>query len=240
MPEIPLVRVEGKSFANGAELSARRFVHEPNLLRAAKTDSTRAVESAWGIGDALYLYAGHACPEFGQVVLVYDAAALAGPGTATPFDSGGLYAGFVQASGAATPDERKAYFEAHRIDLGGMAAQVQTYVGAHFGSAEEYVRGVPAHTDDSTGRLLHPANQRRAWTWEAQVLRDHGLHDGLKLCCLPVDFHDAVRRHVLDLPDEEAEALEAFLDSKALRVADVDDDAPIIARMAEQEIASWL
>jgi hypothetical protein len=57
-----------------------------------------------GLGDSLYFYVGHACPEFGQIVLVYTPEwSSSEPGGATPFDTGGLRLGYVKGTGTEDP-----------------------------------------------------------------------------------------------------------------------------------------
>jgi hypothetical protein len=69
--QVPLVRTDGKVFADGATLTPERMIRDRRLLRSSKTEVTREAEHELGLGDSLYFYVGHACPEFGQIVLVY-------------------------------------------------------------------------------------------------------------------------------------------------------------------------
>lgn len=241
VPDVPLVRVEGKAFARGATLTIDRMLREPVLLRASKSDGTRRAESAFNLGDSLYFYVGHACPDFGQIVLVFDPTwSESAPGSTTPFDTGGLLAGLVRADGTDDVPARCRYLDQHRRPLLGWRTRFAAYLSMHFASAVDYVLGRRGITDDPSGRLLDPSNERRAWTWELQVHQDHRVTDDLLLLCIPSDVADALRAALLQLPPDEAEPWETLLDSARSRVAPADGEAPVVCSMAEAEIASWL
>lgn len=238
MTEVPLVRTEGKAFAEGATLTPERMVRDPRLLRASKTDVTRAVERALGFGDSLYFYAGHACPEFGQIVLAYAPRwSTSKPGGATPFDTGGLQLGYVKGTGTHDPID---YCNRHRVSLASWIDEFAVYLERHFSSPGAYVLGERAGVDDASGRLLHPENSRRAWTWELQIESDHDLLSDLQLLCVQSEVAEALRRELRALPDEEASTWSDVLSSSSFRVAPAGSEAPSVCSMAEEVISTWL
>lgn len=238
MNQVPLVRTEGKAFADQATLTPERMVRDPRLLRASKTDGTREVERALGLGDSLYFYVGHACPEFGQIVLAYTPEwSTSEPGGATPFDTGGLQLGYVQGNGT---DDPVSYCISHRVTLASWLDDFTAYVERHFSSPGAYVLGERAQTDDISGRLLHPSNSRRAWTWELQIESDHQLLANLKLLCVQSELAEAIRRELRMLPDDEAAAWIDLISSSDFRVAPAGAEAPAVCGMAEEVISTWL
>jgi hypothetical protein len=183
-------------------------------------------------------YVGHACPDFGQIVLVYapDWSSFK-PGGATPFDTGGLKLGYVKGSGTEDP---VSYYNAHRVDLTSWASEFITYIRTHFSSPQAYVLGNRASVDDPTGRLLHHENARRAWTWELQVEADRELLADLSLLCVQSEVSEAIRRELRALSDDDAIVWINLLSSSVFRVAPAGAEAPVVCRMAEEVISTWL
>jgi len=232
------VRTDGKVFADGTTLTPERMIRDPRLLRSSKTEITRETERALGIGDSLYFYVGHACPEFGQIVLVYAPEwSTFELGGATPFDTGGLRLGYVNGSGT---EDAVSYCKNHRVDLPKWVDEFTTYIATYFSTTSAYVLGERARIDDSTGRLLHPKNTRRAWTWELQVEADHDVLANLKLLCVQPEVSEAIRRVLRTLPEDEAAVWVDLLSSPAFRVAPAGAEAPVVCGMAEEVISTWL
>ena len=100
--------------------------------------------------------------------------------------------------------------------------------------------GERARVDDVSGRLLHPENARRAWTWELQVETDHELLSNLRLLCVPSEVAEALRRELRALPDDEAAAWIDVISSDAFRVTPAGAEAPSVCGMAEEVISTWL
>lgn len=240
MANVPLVRTEGKPYTAAATAMPAGLVRDGLLLRASKTDATREVERAFDLGDCLYFYAGHACPDFGDVVLVYDPEWSEGvSGGATPFDTGGVYWGKIAADGMNSGAAAKAYVDTHKVALPGWCGMLQTYLTEYFETPAGYVLGEPPRVDDPTHRLRGPHNERRAWTWEVRVHQDHPVRLNLRLLCMTSDFADELRMAVLSLPPDEAATWEDVLDHRSLRV-DAAGPGPTVSIQAERTIASWL
>jgi hypothetical protein len=240
MANVPLVRTEGKLFTGATSVTPLRLVREPLLLRESKTDATREVERAFDLGDCLYFYAGHACPDFGDVVFVYEPDwSEDASGSATPFDTGGAYTGKIAADGLDAGAAGKAYVDGHKVELSAWRAALDTHIVQYFESPGMYVLGSSPRTDDPTHRLLRPGNQRRAWTWEVRLHQDHPVHLHLRLLCMTSDFAEQLRIAVLDLPPDEARAWDDVLDHRSLWVHAADRD-PHVATRAERWIVSWL
>lgn len=189
---ISLIRTEGKEFADGPTLSPREFLQLPDLRRASKTNRTREAEASLGLGDSLYFFAGYSCPDFGDVVLLYDdGIADKDDGSATPFDTGGLHAGLVHHSSAA---DAKEYCQQHAVPLSEWRAAIRPYLESYFESSAAYVTGEAPVGDDPSHRLQHPKNSRRAWTWEIRIHRDHPLEQGLRQIWMSAEYLEIVRK----------------------------------------------
>lgn len=242
MGVIPLIRVEGNAFNNGRPgLSPERFVEGAALTRTIKRKKTCAAEKDLYLGNPLYFYAGHACPDFGEIVLVYDPAWTASrEGSATPFDSGGLYQGYIHADGLTDAATRQAYFSRHRRPLSAWQEACSKYIARHFGSRSAYVRGAPPEHDDETHRLLHPLNSRRAWTWEVRVLEDHPVLESLRRAHVPPDFYRAIRLFVRKLPEASVRARWHDRIRNLVREHRDWESKMTAHEYAEQEVASWL
>lgn len=244
MPDIPLVRTDGKSFADGTTLTPERMVlGERRLSRASKSALARAAEDAYGLGDSLYFYAGHACPCFGDVVLIYASTSLDNQdGSATPFDSGGLFDGKIRAKkweglSAKDDDAARRDFAAHnQHTLSEWRRALDAYLSKYFVRPLAYVHGERPHEDDEVGRMLHPGNSRRAWTWEVRSHHDHSIADGLQRIWASADYAESIRQHVLTL-DEEQRRVWSVQVGGCLRAT---DPGASPHASAEKEIASWI
>lgn len=255
---VPLVRIEGlRPYDTGEAVTPERLAADPRLLRRFKTKRTCQAELALELGDCLYFYVGYACPHFGDMVFVFDPVlSAAWPGTATPFDTGGII-GHIRAeplNGTTVTEEQRrnpssmeddvkttfmGYVHAHRIlDLGTWRGAFEAFISSHFDSAADYVQGQKPKVDDPTGRHRHPDNERRAWTWEIQKHQDHDIFDGLWLLCLNPDRHNELRKAVRDLADHALKTRwQALLRDKNV-VPDLVDEHP--AYEAERRMAQWL
>lgn len=244
MPDIPLVRTDGKSFADGITLTPERIVlGDRTLSRASKSALARGAEDAYGLGDSLYFFVGHACPCFGDVVLIYDSTSLDNQdGGATPFDSGGLFDRKIFAKkweGLLEKDDGTARcdFAAHnQHSLSGWRLAFDAYLSEYFVRPLAYVHGERPRKDDDVGRMLHPKNSRRAWTWEVRAHRDHPIAEGLRRIWAASDYADAIRQHVLTLDDQQRR--DWGHDFGGRIVAAAPGESP--HTRAEMEIESWI
>jgi hypothetical protein len=235
---VPLVRTESKAFAAGPTLSPERFVELPILERASKTDVTRRAEGALGLGDCLYFYAGHACPSFGSLVLAYVAdMADRDDGDATPLDTGGLFLGLVHARALDAGEPAAAYCRRLRVGLGSWRTEAASYLAEYFSSAAAYVGGEAPLRDDPSGRLKHPENDdRRAWTWEVRILRDHRVEQALRKAWASPDYFEGIRQALRTSTSASATRCADLIGSGVLvRVAPGEPVHP----WAEKEMASW-
>lgn len=232
---IPLIRTEGKPFVSGPTLSAERFLDLPDLQRASKTALTLQAEAALDLGDCLYFFAGHACPDFGEVVLVYEGdIADAGAGSATPFDTGGFHLGKVRYR--ATPGEsEKEYCKRHSRPLVEWRSEAQAYIDEYFESSAQYVLGAGPQKDDPSGRLGIPGNERRAWTWEVRIHRDHPIELGLRRVWMSAEYYEAVRQGRID--GRASARCKLLLGSGKVKAARPEDGPHEIA---EREASTWV
>lgn len=256
---VPLVRIEGLAPDDAGEaVTPERLAADPRLLRRFKTKRTRQAELALELGDCLYFYVGYACPDFGDMVFVFDPVPSAGwPGTATPFDTGGTI-GYIHADGLpgtglsdaqrkdATPlsDGERAmlqrYVHARRTpDLRAWQREFEGFIATYFDCAGDYVRGEMPKSDEGTGRHREP-NERRAWTWEIQKHLDHDIFDGLWLLRMSFEKEqkltaalESLSRDVQDPWWAILEDRDKFLSSQEWEKRDVWSEADVVIR-------SWL
>jgi hypothetical protein len=235
---VPLVRTEGKAFADGPTLSPQIFVELPALERASKTMQARNAEHDFGLGDCLYFFAGHACPDFGGLVLAYAAEmADADDGDATPFDTGGLSLGFVHARDLDKGETRTEYCRKFVVGLGAWRRDAASYIDEYFASPAEYVNGSAPVRDDPSGRLRHPKNDdRRAWTWEVRIRRDHPVEQALRKAWASPDYFEGVRQALRKSTSSAATRCADLLAKGMLVEAPLDEP---VHPWAEMEMASW-
>ena len=197
---IPLVRAEGKIFDEGyPTLGAAEFVSETPLLRESRSDRSREAEAAFGFEACLYFYVGWSHPSFGDVVLLYEPDRFdADSGGATPFDSGGFYLDYIKVVGVQTAPEKLAYVHERNVALDAWRREFGRYVSRHFASVKAYVLGDRPTSDDVSHRL-RDASERRAWTWEVRLERDHPVMEHLRCAYLSHDYAEEVRERLRGL-----------------------------------------
>jgi hypothetical protein len=215
---IPLVRTEGKDFPDGPTLQPELFVELPMLRRASKSAVARKAETELDLGDSLYFFAGHACPDFGDLVLAYEPdMADSAEGSATPFDTGGLSEGHVQAQALDTGEEKAAYTRRHLVELRTWREDVEAYIAEYFPSKEAYVKGGKPSRNDPSGRLHHPENHdRRAWTWEIRLWRDHPIEQSLRKAWCSRPYFRGIRLALRKSSSKEARHCADLITSRRL------------------------
>jgi hypothetical protein len=193
-PRVPLVRAEGKVFAEGyPTLGPTEFVNAPVLLRESRSDIARAAEASFGFQPSLYFYVGFSHPSFGDAVLVYEPESFdLDQGGATPFDSGGFHRDHIVVAGVTSPTAKREYVTRSDVRLNAWRAGFTRYVAEHFESAKAYVQGQSPTQDDLSHRL-GDAMDRRAWTWELRLHRDHPVFEQLRHAYLNHDYAEEIR-----------------------------------------------
>ncbi|HYV49029.1 MAG TPA: hypothetical protein VFA20_29415 [Myxococcaceae bacterium] len=226
MPDIPLVRTDGKVFSAGITLSPERFVHAELLSRASKSDHARETEKVYGLGDSLYFFAGYACPGFGDVVFIFEASCLDGvDGGATPFDTGGLYGRKIFARAwdgldrAAEDEARRELVAQSQRSLSDWRSALDEYLSEFFDTPREYLRGDRPRKDDASGRLGDARNSRRAWTWEVRAHADLPIGQGLRRIWASADYEEAIRQQVLTMNDDKRKSWNERVGKRLVRVA---------------------
>ncbi|MER2560900.1 MAG: hypothetical protein ABTQ32_09285 [Myxococcaceae bacterium] len=217
-----LVRTEGKQYQSGYTLDMARLLACEPLQVEARDQTARDAEAALGLPPSLYFYIGHACPAFGSVVFVYDFDRLNPTvGSASDHDTGGLHAGYVHFEPALGDDERRQWSASaeHRWPITTLVQRANDFVDKYFDSFAAYCTGARAVTDDSAGRLLHPENERRAWSIEVRLEADQPLLDGLSLIGLSPAAFESLREAVIDDPTTYAD-WDALLQRKVVREFD--------------------
>jgi len=193
-PRVPLVRAEGKVFAEGyPTLGPMEFVNAPVLLRESRSDSARAAEDSFRFEPSLYFYVGFSHPSFGEAVLVYEPESFdLDQGGATPFDSGGFHLNHIVVAGATSLTAKQEYVKRSDVPLSAWREGFARYVAEHFESAKAYVQGRRPTKDDPSHRLRDGTDQR-AWTWELRLHRDHPVFDQLRHAYLDHDYAEEIR-----------------------------------------------
>jgi hypothetical protein len=243
-PHVPLVRTEGQRYSNGAVWTVDLLLREPFLLREHRNEIARKAEAAFGLGASLYFYVGHACPDFARdgdpFVFVFAADAFDGAlGTMTHFDTGGLYSEKIHLD---RDVDLADYVAAHRLEnLDGWREKFGAYLTEYFSSAKAYVLGKErAKKRDDYGRLLHPENERRAWTWELQLHDDHDVRHGLRWLWVTTDVYERLVEAVIDLRDDAERTRWQGIFDTSLRFAGASREASMLCHAAEREIVQWL
>lgn len=206
---IPLVRVEGKTYALRPDLTMTpaRFAVAASLEREARDQEARDAESEFGFAPSLYFYAGVAHPAFGDVVLVFDPeASVTLPGTASTFDTGGMHLGLIKGKGLDTPEGRRSFVVDDCCDLVDWRQRADAWIG-QFASLDSYLRGDRACIDDKTGRLQHSANERRAWCFEVRVYGDRGVFEDLAFAVVRQEFWQLALDESSATPEAKAHLL---------------------------------
>jgi hypothetical protein len=216
---IPLVRTEGKVFTGDRQVTVDTLFEPDAALRCEyRSERAREAEEGFELGASLYFYVGFACSAFVEwsgatirsaFVLLYDPAIVteSESGGHTKFDSGGLWHGFIQFDPARTVDQCRAWglTDVGIRTLAGWRSNVDAYIRAHFNSDETgYVRELhPRATDtEGLGRMTHTNNDRRAWSYEVRVHRDHPLREGLLSIVARTDALEALRNRLENTEDD--------------------------------------
>lgn len=143
---VPLVRVEGMRFKFHPELTLtpERFAGAADLQCEARDDVARKAELEYGFDASLYFFAGVAHPDFGDVVLAYDPERSSSlEGSATTFDTGGMFLGKIKGHSLSTPEARRGFVESDCHGLQDWRHRTNEWIDLYFDAAESYVDGIP-------------------------------------------------------------------------------------------------
>lgn len=158
---------------------------------------SRDSEDAHGLPRCVYFYAGRACPDFGPIALAFPPAVEAGQiGSATPYDTGGLFKGYIKWN---LPDYLPAtlanFTKESIFDLGEWRQAFGTYLAAYFNPLQAYWFAQP-WKDDPDG-LFQPANHWRAWVFEIRLDTGPSILSAAAWCARPDQadlLYDAAER----------------------------------------------
>lgn len=137
--------------------------------------TTTAAEAGLGISPSWYWYVARTETVFGRTLSFWSTAAEpwhADERGICPFDTGGLWHGFIKtrpplADGA----KKKELFGHYDLVLSGWGPKFHLYLRESYTAPGDYVHGqYPAKGPAEI--LPAPENASRAWTWEARVRRD--------------------------------------------------------------------
>ena len=139
-------------------------------------DGTRAAEDEFGLGRCVYFYAGKAHPDFGNVAMAFspDCEASHKNGSATPFDTGGLWHSFITpnlCSGISKEFCRQAL-----ISLSDWRAELARFLAAYFSPLVDYWTGLRvADFHDPEDIFVYGAGDWRRWVFEVRFHEGHSL-----------------------------------------------------------------
>lgn len=129
-------------------------------------------------------------PNFGDIVLAYHpdwSESL--EGSATTFDTGGMYLGHIRGRGLDSEAKRRRYVNEDLCDLGSWRARADSWVREEFAVPDDYLdpQGRPASTDPDD-RLGHTENERRSWAFEVRLYCDWPIFNELAFALVRQDF----------------------------------------------------
>jgi len=139
------------------------------------SQSTTTAETGLGIPPSWYWYVARTETVFGRTLSFWSTAAepwLADERGVCPFDTGGLWHGFIKTRPPlADVAEKRELFGRYDLILSGWGPKFHLYLRENYPAPQAYVHGqYPAK--GPTEILPAPENTSRAWTWEARVRRD--------------------------------------------------------------------
>ncbi len=148
----------------------------------AARPQTLAAEHGLGIlGKPYYFYVLRAEDSYGWIVFVLsEAEGVAWPADArgaTPFDSGGWWAGKIHTDPPLGTTARQAAFRTLDVPLRDWKDAFERYILAHYDTLSDYIEGRapgPGNRPPETGFTIvrGQPNTARAWTWEVRIPHD--------------------------------------------------------------------
>ena len=170
------------------------------------SQNTASAEAALGIrGQPYYFYVMRTQDAFGFVVFLFEDVGRFDPRPsdsqmgASPFDSGGLWAGLLHplnGSGNLSETEelaeRKRLFSDTEVSIGAWHSAFLAYFESNYTDKVDYIKGLPPRHGTPPISNITSLNKARAWTWEVRFPRSI-LQDRLQLRCVcmrPDDFQD--------------------------------------------------
>lgn len=186
--DIPLIHVLGRPRSSTGYTTAfwELVRNDGELDSSFFNHKTRDAEAALGMPRCVYFYAGKSFPVSGSVALAFgpeidhDAA-----GTAAPFDTGGLVAGWINAPSWASLSDRIDYGKESIIPADEWREEFRIFVAAFFGPLRTYVQGLRPYKPDPDGVFEFPTNSWRAWTFERHLSRAQKIRGAIKWCAPP-------------------------------------------------------
>jgi len=146
--------------------------------REGSEESARTVraEDALGLERSLYFYSGRAFPGFGDVALAFEAGCEDDhTGSATPFDTGGLFAGHIKTNLPSNdPLVLRAFTQESLSDLGEWRDAFAVFLAAYFRKPADFWGARPCKADPD-GVFKNPDNTWRAWTFEVRFYEGHNV-----------------------------------------------------------------
>ena len=142
----------------------------------AASAQTLAAEHGLGIdGKPYYFFVLRANENFGRVVFVLEDKATDWPSDAkgaTPFDSGGLWAGAVGTNPKLDHNGRRALFQSSEVRLEDWKMAFEKHVSSCYAAPADYIGGRPPAPEEQPHQAVVVHEDERTWTWEVRVPYD--------------------------------------------------------------------
>lgn len=188
------------------------------------TNTTLLTEQACGWAPCRYFYLGQLHPQFGEFAFAY-APSVETQGHAGPFDSGGLWKGFMAPFKPRTSEQDPQVIELLKRTSTPLqrwrTTALKRYMGAAYSqdSLARYLDRQRPDTDLTSWDEHLPANYLentdwRAWTWEVRLQRALPLTEGLIAWACSIEAFDELVRWILrqTTPSEALTELQSLID----------------------------
>ena len=170
------------------------------LSNSKATSTALEVEMLMKWGPSKYYYILQAVPAFGDFAFFYSGGTEAGlPGSATPFDTGGVFKQRCAPTNCAEPCDllelTRKMISDHSVDLDRFRQALEHYIDSQYESVDSFVKSEPPNpegnedgqTQNKTTRgphLIkenHDAGDWPSWTWEVRIEQALPIKDNLWL-----------------------------------------------------------
>lgn len=141
-----------------------------------QTQRTIEAQSGLGLEPSWYWYIARTKESFGHAVFLWDVEGLdweAGTRGVCPFDTGGLWHGYIATvPHLANADDKRAFFHKNDHELSMWPNTVTNYLVGNYPTIADYVVGLSPR--GGVPEILKSLpNTSLAWTWEGRLLRQH-------------------------------------------------------------------
>jgi len=171
-----LVHVSGKQTRKPFEELISTPPHEIPTSEAPDycSDETRDCEDVFGLCRSVYFYTGRAHERFGKIALALEPKFENGhTGSASPFDSGGVFNGSIASNLSDRSDTTlRVFAKASEIGFDQWRKEFARFLAAYFSPISDYWTGKPFKIDPED---LFTNTDWRAWVFEVRFCEGHAI-----------------------------------------------------------------